>query len=169
MPTVELQRQLSVPVVPARSALSAIMHEIVDERGSWSDFALYVSFGRLGLPDVGYVAIPVTVSDLNERLEPRHEISFTIRSRRSPEAFPVFKGALGLDASGPSSSLVWLGGEYEPPAKTLGAVFDAMVARSAAQASLQNMLHELAAAVESRVTQRETNAARYRLIFSMGD
>jgi len=97
MPSVELQRALSVPAVPARSAISAIMNEIAEHRGEWADFALYLNFGSLGLPDVGYVAIPVTISDLNESTEPRHEIRFKMRARRSPEAFPTFEGALGID------------------------------------------------------------------------
>jgi hypothetical protein len=169
MPAVELQHALSVPAVPARSALSTILHEITDRRGDWSDFALYLNFGTIGLPDVGYAAIPVTISDLGETTEPRHEIRFTMQARRSPEMFPTFTGATGIDATGASSSQMWLAGDYEVPMKGLGTFFNQTFARGAAEKSLKNMLMEIAEGVESRVQKRELANARYRLIFNTGD
>jgi len=169
MPSVELQRALSVPAVTARSSISAIMNEIAEHRGEWADFALYLNFGSLGLPDVGYVAIPVTISDLNESTEPRHEIRFKMRARRSPEAFPTFEGALGIDPTGPSSSQLWLTGDFELPKHQLGDLFDEWSERGMAEKTLHNMLNELADAVVARVEKRELANARYRLIFDTGD
>jgi len=169
MPSVELQRALSVPAVPARSALSSIVHEIADSRGDWSDFALMLSFGVLGLPDVGYVAIPVSVSDLAEATEPRHEIRFKLRARRSPEMFPEFDGAVGIDPTGASNSSIWLAGDYAVPLKGLGSFFNQTLAHGAAEKSLTNMLTELAEGVVARVEKREMSAARYRLVFNTGD
>jgi hypothetical protein len=169
MPQVELQRSLGVPAVPARSAGSYILHAIEEQRPDWREFALYLNFGSLGLPDVGYVAIPVCVTGVSEHLEPRHEVRFTVRAMRSPEAFPTFKGAIGIDANGPSSAQMWLAGDYEVPAGGLGGIFDQMFARGAARKSLENMLEELADAIEAKVTQRERADARYRLVFNTGD
>lgn len=169
MPQVELQRPLSVPAVPARSAASYIFHAIEEHRDDWSEFSLYLNFASLGLPDVGYVAIPVAVCDVKEQLEPRHEIRFTLHARRIPEAFPTFSGAAGIDASGPSSAEMWLSGDYTPPLQAIGGVFDQIFAHHSAQKSLENMLNELADAVEARVQQRERANARYRLIFNSGD
>jgi hypothetical protein len=169
MPKVELQRTLSVPAVPARSAASSIMHAIADHRDGWEDFALYLDFGSLGLPDVGYVAIPVTFESVQETLEPRHEITFSMHSRRSPQAFPVFKGGIGIDANGPSNAQIWMGGSYEVPLHTLGGLVDMTFAHGAAEKTLQNMLRELADAIEARVQQREHAQARYRLVFNTGD
>lgn len=169
MPQVELQRPLNVPAVPARSAASFIMHGIEEQRGEWSDFALYLNFGSIGLPDVGYVAVPVTVSGVRESLEPRHEIHFTIQSRRSPEAFPKFDGGIGIDASGPSHADMWLAGSYEVPMKGFGGILNQTVARGSAHKALENMMNELADAIEARVQQRERANARYRLIFNTGD
>lgn len=169
MPRVELQRSLNVPAVPARSAASSIMHDIETRRNGWEEFALYLDFGSMGLPDVGYVAIPVTIENVKETLEPRHEISFTMHARRSPEAFPTFEGAIGVDASGPSSSQLWLAGTYEVPMHSLGGLVDQTFARGAAEKTLDNMLHELADAVDARVQQRERAHARYRLVFDTGD
>lgn len=169
MPQVELQRTLSVPAVPSRSAASSILHEIEQHRGEWSEFALYLNFGHLGLPDVGYVAVPVNISGVTESLEPRHEIRFRLQARRSPEAFPVFNGAIGIDANGPSSAQIWLAGDYEVPMSGLGGAIDHLLARGTAEKTLENMMHELADAIEARVQQRERANARYRLIFNTGD
>lgn len=169
MPKIEVQRSLSVPAVPARSAASSILHAIQERRDGWDEFALYLDFGSMGLPDVGYVAIPVEIEVGKETLEPRHEISFTLRARRSPQAFPVFDGAIGVDASGPSNAQLWLAGSYDLPMQSLGALIDSTFAHGAAERTLNNMLNELADAIEARVQQRERAQARYRLVFNTGD
>lgn len=169
MPKIDLQRPLSVPAVPARSAISSIMHEIAESKGEWSDFSLYVALATLGLPDVGYIAIPVAIELTSETLEPRHEIGFTLHARRSPDLFPKFKGGVGIDSTGPSNALVWLGGEYEVPMSGFGNVLNQHLARGTADQSLRNMLNELADAIQARVERREMDRARYRLIFNTGD
>lgn len=169
MPKVELQRSLSVPAVPARSAASSIMHAIQEQRDGWEEFALYLDFGSIGLPDVGYVAIPVSVKDVKEALEPRHQISFTMRARRMAESFPIFDGAIGIDASGPSNAQLWLGGDYQVPLHSIGELINQTFAHGPAEKALNNMLHELADAIEARVQQRERAQARYRLVFNTGD
>jgi len=169
MPQVALQRSLSVPAVPARSAASSIMHAIEEQRDDWHEFALYLNFGSLGFPDVGYVAVPVKIEGVNEILDPRHEIRFTMRALRGAEAFPTFNGAIGVDATGPSNAQLWLAGDYQVPAHGFGGIFDQTLAHGAAKKSLDNMLNELADAIEARVQQRERANARYRLIFNTGD
>ncbi len=169
MPQVKLQRPLGVPAVPARSAASSIMHEIEAHRNDWEEFALYINFASLGLPDVGYVAIPVNVTGVTESLEPRHEIRFTMRAMRSPDAFPTFQGALGIDASGASSAELWLAGSYDVPLHGLGGLIDKTFARGTAEKALENMLNELAEAFEARVQQRERANMRYRLVFNTGN
>lgn len=145
------------------------MHEIVDEKGEWADFALYITLAALGLPDVGYVAIPVKLDNFKESVEPRHEISFRLHARRSPEAFPVFEGGIGIDSTGPSNSLLWLGGNYEVPLGGFGAILNNTMAHGTAERSLWNMLVELGDAIQARVERREMAGARYRLIFNTGD
>jgi hypothetical protein len=169
MPKVDLQRPLTVPTVPARSAASSIMHEIAEEKGEWADFSLYIKLAAIGLPDVGYVAIPVKIDTLSETTEPRHAITFRLRARRSPDAFPTFEGSLGIDGTGPSNSLLWMAGEYAVPLGGFGAVFNTTVAHGTAEQSLWNMLVELGDAIQARVERREMDVARYRLIFNTGD
>lgn len=165
-----MERPLNVPVVPARAAASEIIQEIAEEKGKMSDFALYVMLAALGLPDVGYVAIPVTIDHVIQTLEPRHEIRFVLCARRSPEAFPKFDGAIGIDASGPSSSLMWLAGNYEvPKLQGIGSLIDMMFTHGIAEESLRNMLNELADAIQAKAEKRELDSARYRLVFKSGD
>jgi hypothetical protein len=169
MPAVDMQRPLSVPAVPAKAAASTIVREIQERRGDWEEFSLYLNLGALGLPDVGYIAIPVVVSDVREETEPRHKIAFNMRARRSPEVFPVFEGALGIDSTGPSNALLWLGGNYELPMRSIGGFINETLAHGAAAKTLENMLSELADAITARVEKREMTAARYRLVFNTGD
>lgn len=145
------------------------MHEIAEAKGEWSDFSLYVALATVGLPDVGYIAIPVTIESLSETLEPRHEIAFTMHARRSPQLFPKFTGGIGIDSTGPSNALVWLGGDYDVPMSGLGNLVNQHLAGGTAEQSLQNMLSELADAIQARVERREMARARYRLIFNTGD
>jgi hypothetical protein len=169
MAHVQMERPLSVPVVPARAAASSILREVSDEKGHWGDFALYSKLSSLGLPDVGYVAIPVKIDAVEESLEPRHEIRFRLFARRSKDAFPMFEGAIGIDGNGPSASTMWLAGDYEPPMKALGAMLDKFLTGRVAEHSLYNMLNELANAIEAKVERRELAEVRYRLIFNTGD
>jgi len=168
MPKVDLQRTLNVPAVPARDAAAAILHDIEAGAREWQDFALHVNLGALGLPDVGYVAIPVRLEIAGEEAEPRHRIRFAVHARRSPESFPVFDGALGIDSSGPSGAQMWLGGNYDVPMHGLGAFFDKLVANKVAEKTLENMLVDLTEAIAARVERRELAQARYRM-FGTGD
>lgn len=145
------------------------MHAIQEQRREWREFALYLNFGSLGLPDVGYVAIPVAISGVTESLEPRHEIRFTMNALRGQEGFPTFNGAIGIDATGPSNAQLWMAGTYEVPAHGLGSFFDKTLARGTATKTLDNMLQELADAIEATVQRRERADARYRVIFNTGD
>jgi hypothetical protein len=168
MPKVDLEKPLNVPAVPARDAASQIFRDIAANAHEWQGFALHLNLGALGLPDVGYIAIPVRLEIAGEEFEPRHQIRFTIHSRRNAEIFPVFDGSLGVDSSGPSSAQVWLGGEYELPLSGFGAFFDKAVAGRAATQTLENFLSDIAEAIAARVEKRELSLARYRL-FGSGD
>ncbi|HEV2262101.1 MAG TPA: hypothetical protein VGR69_07450 [Candidatus Rubrimentiphilum sp.] len=166
MPNVELQKSLNVPAVPARDCASAILHDIEKNEGEWAGFALHLHLGALGLPDVGYIAVPIKLTIKGEETEPRHQIKFTFRSRRSPELFPEFDGAIGIDSTGPSASQIWLAGKYELPLHGFGRFFDQVVARKAAEQTLQNLLNDLADAIAAWVEKREIAQARYRIFGS---
>ncbi|HET9393484.1 MAG TPA: hypothetical protein VFO29_08230 [Candidatus Rubrimentiphilum sp.] len=168
MPKVNLQRALNVPAVPARVAASEILQKMAAGDRQSARLSPHLGLGDVGLPDVGYIVIPVRIAIASEELEPRHQIRFTMRAKRGPEGFPVFDGALGVDSSGPSSSEIWLGGTYEVPMRTLGAFFDKLIARNVAEKSLENLLSDLAEAIAARVEHREISLARDRL-FDTGD
>lgn len=168
MPKFDLEKPLNVPVAPARATTSQILRDIADNAREWQGFALHLNLGAVGLPDVGYIAIPIRLEIGGEESEPRHQIRLTIHARKRAEVFPVFHGALGIDSSGPSSSQVWLAGDYEVPMAGLGAFFDKAVAHNVAAKTLENFLADLADAISARVEKRELALARYRL-FGSGD
>lgn len=168
MAKIDLQQSLSVPAVPARECATAILQSIEANEGEWAGFSLHLNLGALGLPDVGYVAIPIKLAITGEENEPRHQVKFKFRSSRSPELFPEFDGAVGIDSSGPSSSQIWLAGTYELPMHGLGKFFDQVIARKAADRTLQNMLSDLTNAIAARVEKHEIAQARYR-IFGSGE
>lgn len=164
MPKVDLEKSLTVPAVAAREAAAEILRQIAADAGQWKGFALHLNLGTLGLPDVGYIAIPIKLEIGAEETEPRHQVRLTIRARRNAELFPVLDGALGVDSSGPSSSQVWLSGTYELPMSGIGTFFDKVVAGNAAAKTLENFLDDLTEAIAARVQNRELALARYRLL-----
>ena len=133
------------------------------------DFALYTTLGDLGLPDFGYVGVPVRLFDLSEQAEPRYEIEFKMQARRGSEAFPTFTGAVGIEANGPSASEMWIAGEYETPMHFLGGLVNQTLLRGVAEKSLENMADEISRAVVAGVERREFEDSRYRLLFKAGD
>jgi len=168
MPKVDLEKPLNIPAVPAREAASQILRDIAAGAPEWRGFALHLNLGALGLPDVGYVAIPIRLEIAGEEFEQRHQIRFSIHASKSAEIFPALNGTLGVDSSGPSSAQVWLAGEYELPMSGFGAFFDKTVAGNAAAKTLENFLTDIAGAIAARVEKRELSLARYRL-FGAGD
>lgn len=169
MPKLELQRMLKIPVIPARAAIASIVHDIADEKNGWAQFALYATLGSLGLPDVGYLAVPARMYEVKEQVEPNHEIRFRLQSKRSPDAFPTFDGAMGIDGTGASTSTMWLAGTYEVPMGGLGSIVNQTMMRGIAEKTLANMIDELAEAIVARAEKREMAETRYRLLLKSGD
>jgi hypothetical protein len=162
VPKLHLERTLRVPADPAAQALGDLLHAIAGQEGPWRGFALHVSLGDLGLPDVGYVAVPISLTlerDSNDRRA--FEIHFT--SASLPAAFPGFNGTLALrEAAALGECVLHLRGEYELPMQLFGKLLDAMLMPRVAERSLENLIDEIGAACEARVNQREAEFARYR-------
>ena len=161
MPEIRLERKLGVPADSAAGALSELLKAIAEQDGPWRGFALHVSFGDLRLPDVGYVAVPISLAVERVPNEARtFDIAFT--SANLPAAFPGFKGRIGvepLEALG--ESMLHLQGTYELPMQLFGKLVGAAFTPGIAERSLENFIDEIAAACEARVNQREAEFARY--------
>lgn len=169
MPSVHIERALNVPAIPAQAAASSILHDIAERRGVWQEFSLYLQLGALGVPDVGYIAIPVDVELGEQATQPQPRIAFTLHARSSPDRFPVLEGTLGIEPAGPSTSTLRVDGTYDLPGGAVGAAFNKLVGERAADKTLENMAADLADAIEARVQQRELSMARYRVAFNAGD
>jgi len=159
---IRLQRVLKVPQVPAFTALKEILSAIASEQGAWQGFALHVSLGDLHLPDLGYIAIPIALT-IGESFAETHSLDVRFTSMSNASAFPVFAGSAGLDATGPTGSILWISGDYDVPLSVIGKLFDKTVASGVAEAALENLINDLAVAVVASVEKREAEYARYRL------
>lgn len=162
MPEIRLQRSLRVPPVPAFASLKEVLAEIAAQEGAWRGFALHVSLGDLRLPDVGYVAVPIALETGETHAETRSiDMEFTAASHAA--SFPRFKGAAGIDTTGPSESILWLGGDYGVPLHVFGELFDRTIASGIAERTLDNLIDDLAVAIVANVEKREADYARYRM------
>ncbi|HET7814428.1 MAG TPA: hypothetical protein VFL13_08650 [Candidatus Baltobacteraceae bacterium] len=151
MPEITVQQQLSLPPV---SAVAVMRDSLVAIK------TLRVDLLELGFPDVGYVAVPIDLEIGSQRFETPSVFPITIRAQRHAEAFPMFEGQAGADANGPSSSTLWIGGEYTPPMQQIGAMIDAAVLGRVARHALQKFAMELAGAITRRGREREIREVR---------
>ncbi len=161
MPKIRLERKLGVPADSAAQALGDVLKAIAAQEGPWSGFALHVSFGDLHLPDVGYVAVPISLTAERDPNDARlFDIAFT--STNLPAAFPGFKGRVGVADPGTlGESKLYLEGTYELPMQLFGKLVGATFTPGIAERSLVNFLDEIGAACEALVNKREAEFARY--------
>lgn len=162
MSDVRLEAALNAPPALAFGALGETLRDIATQEGSWEGFALHVDLGTTGLPDVGYVAIPIEL-EVDAPKPGIDQLGVRFRAVRHPEAFPTFHGAFGIDATGPSGSMLWVAGSYDVPLDAVGRVADATILRGVAQHALANLLSDVAVACEARIQKREAAYARYRM------
>jgi len=147
----------------AGPALEQILAEVAAGTGRYENFALHIDMRDVGLPDVGYVAVPIRL-ELGEAMQaPAYRVSMTIRSQRDPAAFPVLSGSVGIDARDAGAGVLWLDGSYDVPGKGFGAMVNAVFAGGTADKTLENFLSDLVAAVDARVERREIERVRYTM------
>ena len=154
MTTVRLaERAIDVPVGIALPALGEILKAIERHEAPWGEFALHVSLGEAGLPDVGSIAIPINL-EVATPIPGINQYRVTIRAARHPEAFPTFDGSIGVDMHDTTAAVLWLGGTYVLPLGALGEIVDASLAQGVAQRCLENLLDDLATETVARVRRR---------------
>lgn len=73
--------------------------------------------------------------------------------------FPDFRGTLRLRIASVDETLLALEGEYRPPFGALGAVFDALIGRRIARATMCDLLDRLAVEMETRQASLRGSAA----------
>ena len=162
MPEIRLERRLKVPAEPAAQALGELLKAIARQEGPWHGFALHIGLGDLRLPDVGYVAVPITLT-ASKRSEDRLAFDVSFVSANLPSAFPGFNGTMGLEeAAAIGEATLYLHGEYELPMQFFGRLLDAALLPHVARRSLENFIEEIGTACEARVNQREADFVRYR-------
>jgi hypothetical protein len=159
MPAVRYEQMLAVAPTPIHSAVGEILQGIADQDGAWKDFALHASLGEAGLPDVGYLAVPIHLT-IGQVIPGVNQFPITIRAASHPESFPVFEGSVAADMSG-TGSLLSLGGTYDVPLGVFGSLVNGALVRGLAEHSLRNFLADIATASVARVEKREAEYVRY--------
>ncbi len=162
MSDVRLQHHLNVPPVPAFGAVHEILRAIEAQDGNWRGFALHISLGDLHLADFGYVAVPIALTLGKSHVDSR-TVDVRFRALRHPESFPTFNGSMGVDATGPTGAILWLGGGYDVPLHLFGKFLDAAITAGAARRTLENFVADVAAACVALVEKREAEYVRYRM------
>ncbi|HEV3091360.1 MAG TPA: hypothetical protein VGX91_07975 [Candidatus Cybelea sp.] len=159
MAEIRFERKLRVPAELAAQVLGEMLHAIARQEGPWRGFALHITLGDLRLPDVGYVAIPISLTV--ERSSQSDAFDITFHAARLPTAFPDFKGTMGAQPGELGESTLYLAGSYSIPMNVFGKLIDGALMPHAAQRSLENFVEEIAAAAQARVDKREADYARY--------
>jgi hypothetical protein len=162
MVDVRLERRIDVPTGLSFHALGEVLSGIARAEKPWIGFALHVDLADAGLPDVGFVAVPVTL-ELGTQTPGINQYNITVHAARHPEAFPVFTGSFGADMAGQSASMLWLSGKYSVPLGPVGSLMNASLGRDVAHRSLENLLSDVANATLARVEHRESEFMRYSL------
>lgn len=142
--------------------LSVILDEIARQERQWQGFSLHVNLGDAHLPDVGYVAVPVVLHVEAKKAETQRR-AIVVAAARHAEAFPVFRGFLEVEETGPRGSSLRLEGSYNLPMQGFGTLLDAAAFGGVARRSLENFLQDLERATRARIEKAEAEIVRYSL------
>ena len=167
MPHVNIQRSVEFPSALFETALESILEAVAAQQGPWRDFALHLNLDDLGLPDVGHIAVPIHLTSKKEDVvaAAQQQIAVRIEAARHPESFPVFTGALGVNATNASRSTVWFDGTYEVPLNAFGEFIDAIGLRGKAEKVLNNFLDDIITGCDARINKSEQDFMRYQLLW----
>ena len=132
-------------------------------------FSLHLSFADLGLPDVGYIAIPIRLTSKNETVvaSAQKHISMHIQGAHDPESLLIFAGTCGVDPVQASHSTFWLNGDYQLPLHNALAALetgDERTLRRQAEKVFKNFLDDLVIACDARINEKEKEYIRYSLL-----
>jgi hypothetical protein len=164
MPQISYERAVDFAQDVLENSIAEVLNGIAGAQGTWQGFVLHVPMSDAGLPDVGYIAVPIRLQCASEKTATaQFQMTLTIESAKNPKSFPVFKGRCGVDTLTPSRSNVWLDGNYTVPMKSFGAFFDATLLHGAAERSLRNFLDDVIAACDARINAKEREYLRHHL------
>lgn len=163
MPVIRRSAPLDVPLPLAFEGLRDTLQDIAVSERPREGFTLHVDFGDAALPDVGYLSIPIAL-EVAPPEDGLFQLSVVFRAQRHPESFPTFRGAFGVDSTGPTGVTLWLAGAYDVPTSAVGKIVDATVARGIAEHALTNLLEDVAGAVRACINRREADYMRHHVL-----
>ncbi|MDP9018378.1 MAG: hypothetical protein M3N19_08670 [Candidatus Eremiobacteraeota bacterium] len=126
-----------------------ILHAVEEHVVPYDHFAISADLQSLHLPNIGVLSVPITVRVSKAHGPAPQRIDFAFEATDKSALFPAFAGSLRCDPDGPSSSTIWLIGEYTPPLGFLGGLLDRTMLHNLATRTLTPLLETLAAAAQS--------------------
>jgi hypothetical protein len=145
---VTAQRVARCPFSVAFEYAAGFFREAAD-RGAAVGVPLRALVPTLG----GHLHAPVRIETMRrpDDAEPgRAHDAFEVSWTAGTHFFPDFRGTLRLRIASVDETLLTLDGEYRPPLGALGRVFDALIGRRIARATMRDLLDRLAVAMETR-------------------
>ncbi len=154
MPKVEYQRLVDVPSGKFEAALEAVLRGISGRIKPWDDFALHLAISDIGLPDVGYITVPIKLNCAREiDASGQFQMTLHIEAQKNRASFPLFDGHCGVSVLNASRCNFWLGGGYTVPLKSFGIFFDATLLHGAADRCLCNFVDDVVEACKVQARQ----------------
>jgi len=163
MTSVRIERRLDLPAPVLLDSVGYVLRAIGSQEGPWKDFSFRVALADVGFADVGYIVVPITLG-AGPRSTEANQYPVSVAAARHPDSFPHFDGAVGVDTSGTSGSVLWIAGEYGVPANVVGAFVDSTLFRGVAQRSLENFADDLVSACRAHVEKQEADYIRYHFV-----
>ena len=96
---------------------------------------------------------------LDEAEAGRAHDAFAVRWTAGTRFFPDFRGELRLRIISVDETLLTLQGEYLPPLGLLGTIFDALIGRRIAAATMRDLLDRLGGAIEAHAAALRASTA----------
>lgn len=145
MPTLVYEKEVTCP--PALSV--GRIYKALGASGTHEAIhTLVVPFAELGLPDVGELAreVTVTIGDPDrKRSLTRIPLAWRVPNN---DVFPVFQGFFEVQPLSSYEVQIALLGYYHAPYGGIGAVFDAILGRRIAEATIKHLVDEIAEAIQ---------------------
>jgi hypothetical protein len=140
---------------PPSLAVQRIYHALGCEGMHETHYVLTVPFADLGLPDIGELSreVSVTIGDpMRKGSLTRIQLSWRVPHS---DAFPVFQGFFEIQPLSSYEIQLALLGYYHAPLGMIGAVFDMVLGRRIAEATVRHLIDEISKSIEEPVTAKK--------------
>ncbi len=165
MPKIEHQRTANFPAAAFESALVEVLRGIETQEGPWSGFTFHVGIRDVGLPDIGYIAVPISLRCAPEPNDAEQfQMTFHVEAQKNRGAFPIFDGHCGVTSINAMRCNFWISGVYTVPITSFGIFFDATLLHGVADRAVAHFAEDIVMACDATLNHEEQQYLRYHLM-----